>query len=117
MEAKTIGTKNTEYVKISWQNEAEYNRWISTLQQVCKNWKEENGENAKLPDIFISRAKEDGSTGEYVVCLYTAHLAEIAKFFFVFAGISNIQGKMIGQKDSLLEKYRTYLYSTKKRYE
>ena len=87
------------------------------LQQVCENWKEENGENAKLPDIFISRAKEDGSTGEYVVCLYTAHLAEIAKFFFVFAGISNIQGKMIGQKDSLLEKYRTYLYSTKKRYE
>lgn len=117
MEAKTIRTKNTEYVKISWQNEAEYNRWISMLQQVCENWKEENGENAKLPDIFISRAKEDGSTGEYVVCLYTAHLAEIAKFFFVFAGISNIQGKMIGQKDSLLEKYRTYLYSTKKRYE
>jgi len=58
-----------------------------------QNWKEENGEIAKLPDIFISRAKEDGSTGEYVVCLYTAHLAEIAKFFFVFAGISNIQGE------------------------
>jgi len=87
------------------------------LQQVCENWKEENGEIAKLPDIFIPRAKEDGNTGEYVVCLYTAHLAEIVKFFFVFAGISNIQGKMIGQKDSLLEKYRTYLYSTKKKYE
>lgn len=66
----------------------------------CENWKEENGEIAKLPDIFIPRAKEDGNTGEYVVCLYTAHLAEIAKFFFVFAGISNIQRKMIGQKDS-----------------
>lgn len=87
------------------------------LQQVCENWKEENSEIAKLPDIFIPRAKEDGNTGEYTVCLYTVHLAEIAKFFFVFAGISNIQGKMIGQKDSLLEKYRTYLYSTKKRYE
>lgn len=117
MEAKTIRTKNTEYVKISWQNEAEYNRWISMLQQVCENWKDENGEIAKLPDIFISRVKEDGSTGEYVVCLYTAHLADIAKFFFVFAGISDIQGKMIDQKDSLLEKYRAYLYSPKERYE
>lgn len=57
MEAKTIRTKNTEYVKISWKNEAEYNRWISMLQQVCENWKEENGEIAKLPDIFIPRAK------------------------------------------------------------
>ena len=82
------------------------------LQHVCENWKEENAEIAKLPDIFISRAKEVGSTGEYAVCL-----VEITKFFFVFAGISNIRGKMIGQKDSLLEKYRTYLYSTKKRYE
>lgn len=87
------------------------------LQHVCENWKEENAEIAKLPDIFISRAKEVGSTGEYAVCLYTAHLVEITKFFFVFAGISNIRGKMIGQKDSLLEKYRTYLYFTKKRYE
>lgn len=117
MEVKTIRTENTEYVKISWRNEAEYKRWLGMLQRVCENWKEENAEIAKLPDIFISRTKEDGSTGEYAVCLYTAHLAEIAKFFFVFAGISNIQGKMIGQKDSLLEKYRTYLYSTKKRYE
>ena len=87
------------------------------LQHVCENWKEENAEIAKLSDIFISKAKEGSSTGEYVVCLYTAHLVEITKFFFVFAGISNIRGKMIGQKDSLLEKYRTYLYSTKKRYE
>lgn len=87
------------------------------LQHVCENWKEENAEIAKLSDIFISKAKEVGSTGEYAVCLYTAHLVEITKFFFVFAGISNIRGKMIGQKDSLLEKYRTYLYSTKKRYE
>lgn len=117
MEAKTIRTKNTEYVKISWRNKAEYKRWIGMLHHVCENWKEENAEIAKLPGIFISRAKEVGSTGEYAVCLYTAHLAEIAKFFFVFAGISNIQGKMIGQKDSLLEKYRTYLYSTKKKYE
>lgn len=117
MEAKTIRTKNTEYVKISWKNKAEYKRWIGMLQHVCENWKEENAEIAKLPDIFISRAKEVGSTGEYAVCLYTAHLVEITKFFFVFAGISNIRGKMIGQKDSLLEKYRTYLYSTKKRYE
>ena len=51
------------------------------------------------------------------MCLYTAHLVEIAKFFFVFAGISDIQGKMIDQKDSLLEKYRTYLYSPKDRHE
>lgn len=117
MEAKTIRTKNTEYVKISWRNKAEYKRWIGMLQRVYENWKEENAEIAKLPDIFISRAKEDSSTGEYAVCLYTAHLVEITKFFFVFAGISNIRGKMIGQKDSLLEKYRTYLYFTKKRYE
>lgn len=87
------------------------------LQHVCENWKEENAEIAKLLDIFISRAKEDGSTGEYAVCLYTAHLTEIAKFFFVFAGISDIQGKIIDQKDSLLEKYRAYLYSPKERYE
>lgn len=117
MEAKTNKTKNTEYVKISWRNKAEYKRWIGMLQHVCENWKEENAEIAKLPDIFISRAKEVDSTGEYVVCLYTAHLANIAKFFFVFAGISDIQGKMIDQKDSLLEKYRAYLYSPKERYE
>lgn len=117
MEAKTIRTKNTEYVKISWRNKAEYKRWIGMLQRVCENWKEENAEIAKLPDIFISRAKEDSSTGEYAVCLYTAHLVEITKFFFVFAGISDIQEKMIDQKDSLLEKYRTYLYSPKERYE
>ena len=84
------------------------------LQHVCENWKEENAEIAKLPDIFISRAKEVGSTGEYAVCLYTAHLVEITKFFFVFAGISNIRGKMIGQKDSLLEKYRTYYIPQRK---
>lgn len=117
MKIKTIRTKNTDYVKISWKNEAEYKRWIGMLQHVCENWKEENAEIAKLPDIFISRAKEDGSTGEYAVCLYTAHLAKIAKFFFVFAGISDIQGKMIDQKDSLLKKYRIYLYSPKERYE
>lgn len=117
MKIKTIRTKNTDYVKISWKNEAEYKRWIGMLQHVCENWKKENAEIAKLPDIFISRAKEDGSTGEYAVCLYTAHLANIAKFFFVFAGISDIQGKMIDQKDSLLEKYRAYLYSPKERYE
>ena len=87
------------------------------LQHVCENWKEENAEIAKLSDIFISKAKEGSSTGEYVVCLYTAHLVEITKFFFVFAGISDIQEKMIDQKDSLLEKYRTYLYSPKERYE
>lgn len=87
------------------------------LQHVCENWKEENAEIAKLSNIFISKAKEGGSTGEYVVCLYTAHLAEIAKFFFVFAGISDIQGKIIDQKDSLLEKYRAYLYSPKEKYE
>lgn len=63
------------------------------LQHVCENWKEENAEIAKLSDIFISKAKEGSSTGEYVVCLYTAHLVEITKFFFVFAGISNIQGE------------------------
>lgn len=90
MEVKTIRTKNTEYVKISWRDEAEYKRWIGMLQRVCENWKEENAEIAKLPGISVSRVKEDGSTGEYAVCLYTAHLAEIAKFFFVFAGISNI---------------------------
>lgn len=117
MEAKTIRTKNTEYVKISWRNKAEYKRWIGILQRICENWKEENAEIAKLPDIFISRAKKDSSTGEYAVCLYTAHLVEITKFFFVFAGISDIQEKMIDQKDSLLEKYRTYLYSPKERYE
>lgn len=117
MEVKTIKTKNTEYVKISWRNKAEYKRWIGMLQHVSEKWKEENAEIAKLPDIFISRTKEGGSTGEYVVCLYTAHLAEIAKFFFVFAGISDIQGKMIDQKDSLLEKYRTYLYFPKDRCE
>ena len=65
------------------------------LQHVCENWKEENAEIAKLSDIFISKAKEGSSTGEYVVCLYTAHLVEITKFFFVFAGISDIQEKMI----------------------
>lgn len=70
MEAKTIRTKNTEYVKISWRDEAEYKRWIGMLQRVCENWKEENAEIAKLLDIFISRAKEDGSTGEYAVCFY-----------------------------------------------
>ena len=117
MEVKTIRTKNTEYVKISWRDEAEYKRWIGMLQRVCENWKEENAEIAKLPGISVSRVKEDGSTGEYAVCLYTAHLVEITKFFFVFAGISDIQEKMIDQKDSLLEKYRTYLYSPKERYE
>lgn len=65
------------------------------LQHVCENWKEENAEIAKLSDIFISKAKEGSSTGEYVVCLYTAHLVEITKFFLVFAGISDIQEKMI----------------------
>lgn len=37
MEAKTIRTKNTEYVKISWRNKAEYKRWIGMLQHVCEN--------------------------------------------------------------------------------
>lgn len=116
MEVKTIRTKNTEYVKISWRDEAEYKRWIGMLQRVCENWKEENAEIVKLLDIFISRTKEDSSTGEYVVCLYTAHLAEITKFFFVFAGISDIQGKMIDQKDSLFKK-TGHIYIPQKRYE
>lgn len=113
MEVKTIRTKNTEYVKISWRDEAEYKRWIGMLQRVCENWKEENAEIVKLLDIFISRTKEDSSTGEYVVCLYTAHLAEITKFFFVFAGISDIQGKMIDQKDSLLKKQDIFIFHKK----
>lgn len=113
MEVKTIRTKNTEYVKISWRDEAEYKRWIGMLQRVCENWKEENAEIVKLLDIFISRTKEDSSTGEYVVCLYTTHLAEITKFFFVFAGISDIQGKMIDQKDSLLKKQDIFIFHKK----
>lgn len=58
MEAKTIRTKNTEYVKISWKNEAEYNRWISMLQQVCENWKEENGEIANCRiSLFLGQKR------------------------------------------------------------
>lgn len=50
MEAKTIRTKNAEYVKISWKNEAEYNRWISMLQQVAKTGKKkmEKSQNCRI---------------------------------------------------------------------
>lgn len=117
MEAKTIRTQNTEYVKISWQNEAKYNRWISMLQQVCKTGKKkmEKSQNCRI-SLFLGQKRMVVPENMWYVYIRRIWRKLLNSSSFSPESVIS-RGKMIGQKDSLLEKYRTYLYSTKKRYE